>query len=215
MNESESNRLAVAGTGCQDGGRLHPDVMRFSILISFLVFALSAFGELLSFGSLKPDESILVVIESEGFQQPITTFYHVHGGTQPRATIVQNPEGKVEGKASKGMRQTLGDEKLSKDDLFGLEAYLVYLRLGPPELTDRGDKITIGYYRDGEMIGEERLVDKSGLLSGEILEDGRIVQYAKAPKGVPENLFSEIVPPWMLAHRLQGRTGAIAPLPPN
>lgn len=214
MNESESNRLAVIGTGVQVGGRLNPNVMKFSMLISFLVFAVSAFGELLSFGSLKSDESILVVIESEGFQQPVTTFYHVHGGTQPRATIVKNPAGKVEGKAIRGMRETLGDEVLSASDLYGLEAYVVYLRLGPPERTEKGDKITIGYYRDGAMIGEERLVDNSGVLSGEILEDGRIVQFAEAPEGVPENLFSEIVPPWMLAHRLQGRTGAVAPLSP-
>jgi len=189
--------------------------MRISILIGFLVLTLSAWAELLSFSDLKPDESILVVIESEGFQQPITTLYHVHGGTKPRISIVQNPRGNVEGNGKEGMRNTLGDEVLSEQDLFGLEAYVVYLRLGPPELSVRDDKITIGYYRAGEMIGEERFVDKSGKLSGEILEDGRIVQFVEAPEGVPANLFSEIVPPWMLAHRLQGRTGAIAPAASN
>lgn len=189
--------------------------MKISILVGFLVLSLNAWGELLSFGDLKRDESILVVIESEGFHQPVTTLYHVQGGTKPRVSIVRNPRGNVEGNGKKGMRHTLGDEVLTPEDLFGLEAYVVYLRLEPPELTDRADKITIGYYRAGEMIGEERFVDKSGKLSGEILEDGRIVQFVEAPEGIPASLFSAIVPPWMLAHRLEGRTGAIAPLAAN
>jgi hypothetical protein len=109
----------------------------------------------------------------------------------------------------------LGDAKLSADDIFGLEAYVVYLRLGPPIQSETKDEVLIGYYRDGRKIGEEKFEDKSGLLSGEILEDGRIVQFAAAPEGVPANLFSEIVAPWMLAHRLQGRTGAVVPLVQN
>ena len=190
-------------------------VMNIRFLIGLLVLSLSAKGELLSFTNLKSDESILVVIESEGIQQPITTLYNVYGGKRPVVSIVQNPTKKVEGKGSEGMRQTLGDLKLTTDDLFGLEAYVVYLRLGPPELSDKGDKITIGYYRDGQMIGEERLVDKSALLSGEIMEDGRIRQFVAAPEGIPASLFAEIAPPWMLTHRMFGRTGAIAPLASN
>jgi hypothetical protein len=189
--------------------------MRILILVGFLFLGRSALAELLSFNTLERNESILVVIESDGFQQPITTLYHVQGGQKPKATIVQNPTKKIEGDGREGMRQSLGDAALTMDDLFGLEAYVVYLRLGPPELSDKKDKITIGYYRDGEMIGEERLVDQSGLLSGEIREDGRIAQYVAAPAGIPSSLFSEIVPPWMLTHRMQGRTGAIAPLASN
>ena len=187
-------------------------VMRFIVLIGILAFSARVSAEILSFVDLKSNESIIVFIKSDGIQQPTQTMYQVYGGKKPMVNIVENPTKKVEGLSQEGMRQTLGDERLSADDLFGLDAYLVFLRLGPPVRSEKTDEVLVGYYRDGGKIGEERFEDKSALLSGEIREDGRIVQFAEAPAGVPPALFAEIVAPWMLTHRMHGRIGAVVPL---
>jgi hypothetical protein len=104
--------------------------------------------------------------------------------------------------------------QLSEEEALGLEAYLHFLRRGYESRSTTIDYVTVGYYRKGAKIGEEQFRDGSGLVSGIHQEHGRvIVPMDQAPRDFSPELFQAIVPPWLIAQRLEMPNKALEPTP--
>ncbi len=161
-------------------------------------------AETLSFANLKPNEKIVIVYRSQGCFHHVETLYQAEiEKKKAYLGIVENPTAPKRGKATDGDQEAVGSVELTSDDIFGLDCYLLFLRRGFEGGCTTTDHLVVGYYRNGLKIGEERFVDGTCAVRGEILPDGRIVQNDNYGGDFPKEVFQAIVPPWMIARRMK------------
>jgi hypothetical protein len=206
----------------------HTSIERLKALMVVVALALPAAlrAESLSIAKLQANESVVLVFRSAGCFHYVARFYEIRGGTSPTFGVVEHDTWRGRDEPRRGVDKTLGVGPLLKEEGVGLDAYLLFLRHGAPGGCTTRDVIDLGYYRDGKLIGEEKLVDGSCAVRGFELKDGRIVRSADAelertPTDFPKAVFSEITPPWLIEERIverehtlpKGRTGtATAPV---
>jgi hypothetical protein len=176
---------------------------RILLFLGVLMAGSIAAAETLSFANLKPNEKIVIVYRSQGCFHHVETMYQAESGKKFRLGIVENPTARKTGRSADGDREAVGTTELTSDDRFGLDCYLLFLRRGFKGGCTTTDQLVVGYYRDGLKIGEERFVDSTCAIRGEILPDGRIVQKDTYGGDFPKEVFQAIVPPWMIVTRMK------------
>ena len=175
-------------------------------VIVFVVTGVLAFAETLSFVDLQPGESAMIVIRSIGPDQDasLNRLYQIQGGKPVTMQIVENPVGTWARPAEKFPPAEIGIMDLSERELFGLECYALYLRHGFEEKAENRFDVAIGYYRDGERVGEEKYRSAgTRLLAGIIYAEGDYLNgVTRLPDEFPAEILASITPPWVIEQRM-------------
>ena len=117
----------------------------------------------------------------------------------------------------------MGLGALTHAEIIGLNSYLLFLRHRYGGRCTTRDCINLSYYRDGHLIGQEKFVDATGLMSDCTLQDGKVVPPAdeqvvrKYPSDFPKEVFAEIVPPLLIETGIMERWAnqVLDPKPPR
>jgi hypothetical protein len=181
------------------------------VVAAFLWTASSLLSETLSFQKLGADESVVIVYRSAGCFHYVVRFYEIRGGDAPTFGIVEHETYQVGEALQKEVNKSLGVGRLRKNEVTGLDSYVLYLRHGASGGCTTRDAINIGYYRKGQLIGEEKFVDDSCALltfnfkEGVISSDSDDEWRDRCPPDFPKAVFLEITPPWLIEARIVAR----------
>jgi hypothetical protein len=160
----------------------------------------AAEGETLSFAKLVPGERIAIAYRSAGCFHDRERLYQVDGGPlRFAAAPLRTDESSAGRRADPELFARLRDEEAR-----GLDAWLMFLRQRIGGGCTTQDYFVVGYYRNGEKIGEERFHDGTCILSGFHWEKGRVVVPAgDRPVDFLPEWFRLIVPPRVIEQRLE------------
>jgi len=157
-------------------------------------------GVVLSVQALQASERILMVVQTAWREEKSARLYQFEGGESVRIGVKQlNPSSLS---ADKSAPMLTG--RLSRDEVFGLDAYLLFLRRGFPGGGHAIDCVVVGYYRDGAKIGEERFQDATGICHFIRWQNGGVSRTEEESIGdFPSEVLREIIPPRVIEDRLK------------
>lgn len=188
---------------------MRPRAFVFSLpaLASALALAvaapLDADAETLSVAKLGVKESIVIVRTATADGDRIGRVYLIEAKGPPTLAAYDQPTWVRGQEKQADARRTIGATYLSPDDVFGLDAWLLFLRRRISGDCPKVEEIVIGYYRDDKKIGEERFRDASCAMLAFSWFDGKVaVDDTKARGDFPVDLFNAIVPPHVLEQRI-------------
>ncbi len=140
-----------------------------ALLIVLFALCSTLSAETLRVEDLGPNEMIRIEVLSTGCFHYAKYFYEIRGGKSK--TIVVSKE-RFEWSEKNKKLMTLGAERLgsiglSQDEQVGLDSLFTFYRSKPHDGCTTVDRVQIEYFREGESIGTESIVDGS-CMSGSV-----------------------------------------------
>lgn len=186
--------------------------MRLLIVSLSLFLAAPLAAESLSIAKLARNESIILVYSRTDGPRYIERLYEIKVNGPATYFGAVERQNKVNGKrVNAEVNRTIGTTYLTSTESFGLDAYLLYLRHGYPGTCSMTDLFTIGYYRDGKQIGEERFSDATCRTANFRLEEDKVIADEKTiPADFPAALYRAMIPPRLIEDRIAQEAAATA-----
>ena len=184
---------------------------------TFLVFlatvhatAITAFPKSISVGKLEPNETIAIVLRTSGGVHEYERLYLIKKTDEFSFTAIERPFRRLNAPIDRKSERTLGTTTLSADDVFGLDAYLIFLRQRLPASCNTVNDVAVVHYRDGRKIAEETFREATCLTESFRYADGEvIIPEHDSLHGFPLVLFQAIVLPRLLEEKMDQPGGQV------
>lgn len=130
-------------------------ILRFTALvISLLTAVAAAASERPMLGELKENETVVIDYFSRTGNRTLSRQYFIRGGGTKLLIAHRNTVEWRNQRPQVTNKYLLGDLELSRDDVLGLEALLVFYSARLPGACGIRDLIQVEFYRDGRSIGQ-------------------------------------------------------------